>query len=68
MNVRAKFRMGLAAKLAVCVIASTAAFFTLFGFINLRMERARSRRNVRTAVWALTSSPSVGSSRNSTAG
>ena len=40
MNFGAKFRLGLAAKLAVCVIASTAAFFALFGFINLRMERA----------------------------
>jgi two-component system NtrC family sensor kinase len=38
-----KIRFGVAAKLAVCVIASTAAFFTLFGYINLRMERAHSR-------------------------
>ena len=37
-----KIRLGLAAKLAVCVIASTAAFFTLFGAINLRMERQNS--------------------------
>ncbi len=37
-----KFRVGLAAKLAVCVIASTAAFFTLFGYINLRVERSHS--------------------------
>src|SRR5689334_5384202 len=36
------FRLGLAAKLAVCVIASTAAFFALFGYINLRMERTFS--------------------------
>ena len=41
MNFGAKIRLGLAAKLAVCVIASTAAFFALFGFINLRMERAQ---------------------------
>jgi two-component system NtrC family sensor kinase len=46
MNLRAKFRVGLAAKLAVCVIASTTAFFSLFGFLNLRMERAHSRNMV----------------------
>jgi two-component system NtrC family sensor kinase len=34
-----KFRLGLAAKVAVCVILSTAAFFSLFGYINLRSER-----------------------------
>ncbi len=39
-------RLGLAAKLALCVIASTAAFFSLFGYINLRMERAYSRKMV----------------------
>jgi len=33
------FRMGLAAKLALSVIASTAAFFALFGIINLRSEQ-----------------------------
>ena len=37
-----KIRMGLAAKLAVCVIASTAAFFALFGYINLRLERRQA--------------------------
>ena len=35
-------RLGLAAKLAVCVIASTAAFFALFGCINLRLERRQA--------------------------
>jgi hypothetical protein len=35
-------RLGLAAKLAVAVIVSTAAFFTLFGFVNLRVERRQS--------------------------
>src|SRR5262249_9584808 len=44
------FRLGLAAKLAVCVIASTAAFFTLFGYINLRMERSHSEHLVRQAA------------------
>src|SRR3989442_1090659 len=37
-------RLGLAAKLAICVVASTAAFFTLFGYINLRAERSHSER------------------------
>jgi two-component system NtrC family sensor kinase len=32
-------RMGVAAKLAICVIASTAAFFALFGIINLGSEQ-----------------------------
>ena len=36
-------RFGLAGKLAICVIASTAAFFTLFGYLNLRMERRNSQ-------------------------
>ncbi len=35
-------RLGLAAKLAVSVIVSTAVFFILFGFINLRVERRQS--------------------------
>jgi two-component system, NtrC family, sensor kinase len=42
MSLGKKIRLGLAAKLAVCVIASTAAFFTLFGYINLRVERSHS--------------------------
>ena len=36
-------RLGLAAKLAICVIVSTAAFFALFGYINLRVERSLMR-------------------------
>src|SRR5689334_20376586 len=44
------FRLGLAAKVAVCVIASTAAFFTLFGYINLRMERSHSEHLVQQAA------------------
>jgi two-component system, NtrC family, sensor kinase len=43
MTVLSKIRLGLAAKLAVCVIASTAAFFSIFAFINLRMQRTYSR-------------------------
>jgi two-component system NtrC family sensor kinase len=54
MNLRAQLRVGLAAKLAVCVIASTAAFFTLFGFLNLRMERAQSEDLVRQAAQRVT--------------
>ena len=46
MNLYKKIRLGLAAKLAVCVIVSTAAFFTLFGFLNLRVERAQSQEFV----------------------
>jgi two-component system NtrC family sensor kinase len=46
MRVRSKIRLGLAAKLAVCVIASTAAFFSAFGYINLRMERSYSRSTI----------------------
>ena len=46
-----KIRLGLAAKLAVCVIASTAAFFTLFGAINLRMERQNSEEQVKQAAY-----------------
>jgi two-component system NtrC family sensor kinase len=54
MNLRTKFRAGLAAKLAVCVIASTAAFFSLFGFINLGMERAHSRSMVEQTAARIT--------------
>lgn len=42
-----KIRLGLAAKLAVSVIAGMAAFFALFGYLNLRMERAWSQDMVR---------------------
>ena len=47
MSLRSQIRFGLAAKLAVCVIASTAAFFSLFGVLNLRMERAQSEEMVK---------------------
>jgi two-component system, NtrC family, sensor kinase len=46
MKIGKKIRLGLAAKLAVCVIAGTAAFFSLFGYLNLRMERAYSRNTM----------------------
>jgi len=42
MSLRKRIRLGLAAKLAVCVIASTAAFFALFGYINLRLQEKNS--------------------------
>src|SRR5215831_8927497 len=47
-------RSGLAAKLAICVIASTAVFFVLFGYINLRIERAHSERLVEQSAERLT--------------
>jgi two-component system NtrC family sensor kinase len=47
-------RLGLAAKLAICVIASTAAFFALFGYINLRMERAHSESLIEQAAGRIT--------------
>ena len=45
-----KVRIGVAAKLAVCVIASTAAFFSLFGYLNLRVERSQSEALVRESA------------------
>jgi two-component system NtrC family sensor kinase len=51
MKRRSKIRVGLAAKLVVCVIAGTAAFFTLFGALNLRMERQNSEEQVKLAAY-----------------
>jgi len=50
MNIGKKFRLGLAAKLAITVIVSTAAFFALFGGINLRLERRNSMDLVKQAA------------------
>jgi two-component system, NtrC family, sensor kinase len=50
MSILKKIRLGLAAKLAVCVIVSTAAFFIVFGFINLGVERSQSQELVRQAA------------------
>jgi two-component system NtrC family sensor kinase len=50
MNVSKKLRLGLAAKVAVCVIASTAAFFSLFGYINLKSERRHFQGQVEQAA------------------
>jgi two-component system NtrC family sensor kinase len=41
-----KIRVGLAAKLAVCLVASTAALFALFGYFNLREQRRHSEEMV----------------------
>jgi two-component system NtrC family sensor kinase len=41
-----KFRLSLAAKVAVCVIASTTAFFALFGYINLSAEQRQFQGQV----------------------
>ena len=46
-----KLRVGLAAKLAICVIASTAVFFTAFGYINLRMERTHSEELIKQTAY-----------------
>jgi two-component system, NtrC family, sensor kinase len=48
------FRMGVAAKLAICVIASTTAFFTLFGILNLRSEQRFSQDLVEQAANRIT--------------
>lgn len=37
-----RLRLGLAAKLAICLVASTAAFFALFGYLNIREQRSHS--------------------------
>ena len=44
-------RLGLAAKLAICVVASTAAFFTLFGYLNLKMQRANSEELIKQSAY-----------------
>ncbi len=41
-----RLRVGLAAKLAVCLVASTAALFALFGYFNLRELRRHSEEMV----------------------
>ena len=45
--------MGLAAKLAVCVVAGTAAFFASFGYINLRMERIHSEDLIKQSAYRI---------------
>ncbi|MFN7995959.1 MAG: ATP-binding protein [Bryobacteraceae bacterium] len=41
-----KIRVGLAAKLALCLVVSTAALFILFGYFNLREQRRHSEEMV----------------------
>jgi two-component system, NtrC family, sensor kinase len=54
MKLRGPIRLGLAAKLAICVVTGTAAFFTIFGFINLRIERRHSQDLVLQAADRIT--------------
>jgi two-component system NtrC family sensor kinase len=46
----AKLRVGLAAKLALSLVLSTAALFTLFGYLNLRLQRKQSENIVLQSV------------------
>jgi two-component system, NtrC family, sensor kinase len=39
---RSKIRLGIAAKLAICMVAGSAAFFALFGYINIREQKQHS--------------------------
>ncbi|MFQ5695838.1 MAG: hypothetical protein ACE5HB_07610, partial [Terriglobia bacterium] len=43
---RNRLRVGLAVKLAISLLVSTAAFFTLFGYLNLRLQRHHSEEIV----------------------
>jgi two-component system, NtrC family, sensor kinase len=54
MKISRQFRMGVAAKLAICVIASTAVFFGLFGIVNLRSEQHFSQDQVEQAANRIT--------------
>ncbi len=54
MKLLRSIRLGLAAKLAICVIASTAAFFALFGYVNLGMERRNSQDLVEQSAYRIT--------------
>jgi two-component system NtrC family sensor kinase len=54
MTLPGKMRVGVAAKLAICVIASTAAFFAFFGIINLRAEQRFSQDLVEQAANRIT--------------
>src|SRR4051794_31742498 len=39
---RSKIPLGIAAKLAICMVAGSAAFFALFGYINIREQKQHS--------------------------
>ena len=49
-----KFRVRLATKLAISVIAGTTAFFALFGYINLHTERRQAEDLVEQAARRIT--------------
>jgi two-component system NtrC family sensor kinase len=51
MPLLSKHRLGLAAKLTICVIAGTAAFFALFGYLNLGMERDHSEELIKQSAY-----------------
>src|SRR4051794_25290374 len=54
MQHKKRFRIGLAAKLAICLVASTAAFFTLYGYLNLRDQKRHSEAQVLQAAERIT--------------
>ncbi|HTQ55610.1 MAG TPA: ATP-binding protein [Bryobacteraceae bacterium] len=49
-----RLRVGLAGKLAVCLVASTAALFALFGYFNLRAQRRHSEEMVMLSAGRIT--------------
>jgi two-component system, NtrC family, sensor kinase len=53
-NWRKAIRLGLAPKLAICVVTGTAALFALFGYINLRVVRRQSEDLVLQAAERIT--------------
>jgi len=53
-NWRNAIRLGLAPKLAICVVTGTAALFALFGYVNLRVVRRQSEDLVLQAAERIT--------------
>src|ERR1043166_2816982 len=49
-----RFRIGLAAKLAICLMASTAAFFALYGYINVREQRRHAEAQIMQSAERIT--------------
>ena len=54
MTKRRKFRVHLAGKLAICVVASTGVFFALLGYVNARVELRHSQELVVQAAERIT--------------
>ena len=54
MELPKSLRVGLAAKLAVCLVASTAALFAVFGYFNLREQRRHSEELVMQSAERIT--------------